>query len=204
MKAEVKNEPGGDFDGRVPPLHGYEDSLSQYSDSGQSSSGLPGNGQGNMSTDMSAAFMQNIQGGNNSAGFNDPGGQWTDQQQPYPTSVTRVNKDGSTSFSSNPGGGWPSPGGAQGWNQGGQGQQGSGNNMALNQMMAAGNMNIPQGSGDMVSRVVLSRPSDKVFAGDYGFELGMGVPPRESKSTPWTYSSITNKLFARMSVLVPI
>merc|ERR1712038_1803579 len=85
MKAEVKNEPGGDFDGRVPPLHGYEDSLSQYSDSGQSSSGLPGNGQGNMSTDMSAAFMQNIQGGNNSAGFNDPGGQWTDQQQPYPT-----------------------------------------------------------------------------------------------------------------------
>ena len=156
FKAEVKAEPGGEFDGRVPPLHGgYEDSLSHFSDSGQSSSGLPMN-KVDMSTNMMASFMQNMPPGGDQ-GFSDPGGQWQgDQQQPYPTSVTRVNKDGAGFSGTGPGGGagWPSPGGAQGWNQGGQGQQGSGNNMALNQMMAAGSMNIPQG-GDMVSENVL-------------------------------------------------
>ena len=47
-------------------------------------------------------------------------------------------------------------------------------------------------------------PTGDAYPGYYGFQMSFQTPPRETKSTPWTYSSSSNKLFVRMGVSVPL
>ena len=47
-------------------------------------------------------------------------------------------------------------------------------------------------------------PTGDTYPGYYGFQMSFQTPPRETKSTPWTYSASTNKLFVRMGVSVPL
>ena len=47
-------------------------------------------------------------------------------------------------------------------------------------------------------------PSNAEYAGQYGFHISFEKPPKETKSTTWTYSECHNKLFVRMATACPV
>ena len=55
-----------------------------------------------------------------------------------------------------------------------------------------------------VSRPSTTVPTDAAYAGQYGFQMSFQKPPKETKSTSWTYSPNHNKLFVRMATACPI
>ena len=54
------------------------------------------------------------------------------------------------------------------------------------------------------SSLTSTLPTGTAYKGDYGFEMSFQTPPRETKSTPWTYSPAANKLFVRMAHSCPV
>ncbi|XP_064603966.1 cellular tumor antigen p53-like [Liolophura sinensis] len=47
-------------------------------------------------------------------------------------------------------------------------------------------------------------PSHVNYAGDYGFEISIPKPEKETKSTSWTYSPMFKKLYVRMASSCPV
>lgn len=49
-----------------------------------------------------------------------------------------------------------------------------------------------------------SVPSATDFPGQYGFQLAFSPPAKDTKSTSWTYSALSKKLYARMAMSCPV